>query len=109
MRGGCLALFLLRFDFSPRRQERRTDMEPTTATPAGAAAIADASTETVSATVVAAEQGDVSTFLDADRAARQGKPVEKVTRAKAAPAKAAPGPVVVGKGGEPAKGPSAAD
>jgi hypothetical protein len=82
-------------------------MEPTTATPTGATATPDVPTEIVAATTVAAEKGDVSTFLDADRAARTGKPFEKVQRPKAEPAKA--GPVVTGKGGEPAKGPSAAD
>lgn len=79
-------------------------METNIAAPAGAAA--DPNTEVVSATVAAAEQGDVSTFLDADRSARQGKPVEKVTRPKV-DAKAS-GPVA-GKGGAPAKGPTTAD
>lgn len=83
-------------------------MDTTIAAPAGAAT-ADVTTETVAATTVAAEKGDVSTFLDADRAARVGKPFEKVQRTKAEPAKTGAGAAVAGKGGEPAKGPSAAD
>lgn len=75
----------------------------TTGTPSGADA---GTTEVVSATRAAADAGDVSTFLDADRAARVGKPFEKVERPKAVDAKA---PAVPGKGGAPAKGPSAAD
>lgn len=82
-------------------------MEPTAAAPAGAPA-ANVTTETVSATTVAAEKGDVSAFLDADRSARQGKPAEKITRPKPVDAKASAAPVA-GRGGEPAKGPSAAD
>lgn len=78
-------------------------METTTGTPSGADA---GTTEVVSATRAAADAGDVSTFLDADRAARVGKPFEKVERTKAVDAKA---PAVSGKGGAPAKGPSAAD
>lgn len=79
----------------------------TNAAPAGAAAN-ETVTEAVSATVAAADSGDVSTFLEADRSARTGKPFEKVQRPKAVDAKAA-GPGVAGKGGDVAKGPSAAD
>lgn len=80
-------------------------MDTTNAAPAGAAA--ETPTEAVSATVAAADKGDVSTFLDADRSARTGKPFEKVTRPKAE-SKAADG-AVVGKDGQAAKGPKPAD
>lgn len=83
-------------------------MDTNNAAPAGAAASTENATEAVSATVAAASKGDVSTFMDADRAARMGKPFEKVTRPVTADPTKAPGPVV-GKGGEAAKGPSAAD
>lgn len=81
-------------------------------TPAGAA------TETVSATRAAADAGDLSTFLEADRQSKAGKPPAPVTRPKTDPAKEpkrgepgrpnAPAPVA-GKDGTPAAGPSAAD
>lgn len=58
-------------------------------------------TETVTATRAAADAGDVSAFLDADRASRGGKPVEKIERPK---------PELVAKGAKPVeKGPSAKD
>lgn len=86
-------------------------MDPVIAAPAGAAAAADtgagAEVETVSATVAAADAGDVSAFLEADRSAREGKPAPKVERPKTVEA-AKPG-AVAGKGGQPAKGPKPAD
>lgn len=83
-------------------------METPITAPAGAAATDTSTTEVVSATIAAADKGDVSAFLEADRAARVGKPAEKVQRPvtdKGAKA----GAVVAGKFGEAAKGPSAAD
>lgn len=75
--------------------------------PAGAAAGTEtAGTETVTATIAAADAGDVSSFLDADRAARQGKPLAPVERPKIV---AKDGKPVTGRNGEPAKGPKPAD
>lgn len=84
-------------------------MDTPNAAPTGAPAVTSGTTETVTATRVAAEAGDVSTFLEADRAARGGKPVEKITRAKTPDAAVSGRPAVQGKGGAPAKGPTPAD
>lgn len=83
------------------------------ATPSGAT---PETTETVSATRAAADTGNVSAFLEADRSAREGKAPEKVTRPKtpatpdATRASGRPHAAsVAGKDGAPASGPSAAD
>lgn len=96
----------------------------TTGTPAPGAGTTGETTETVSATRAAADAGDVTSFLDADRDARSGKPRERVTRAKSDPTKPAasvPGrpnakpeaaaakPPVAGKDGQPAAGPTDKD
>lgn len=87
-------------------------MDTTTTAPAGAAAESTGAagggeTVKVSAQVDAASKGDVSGFLEADRAARAGKPLEKVERPKIVARNGAAAPA--GKGGEPAKGPRPAD
>lgn len=82
-------------------------MTPENGAPAGAAAGTETvGTETVTATIAAADAGDVSTFLEADRAARSGKPLEKIERPKVV---ARDGKPVTGRDGQPAKGPKPAD
>lgn len=80
-------------------------MDTSIATPAGA----DAPIETVSVERVAAEAGDVGKFMEADRAARAGKPPERITRPVVKDAGGKTAAPVAGKGGEAAKGPSEAD
>jgi hypothetical protein len=90
-------------------------MTPEATTTGAAAGPAAVETETVSATRAAADAGDVSKFLDADREARAGKAPARVERPKASveEKRGAPGrpnaASVAGKSGEPAKGPTAAD
>jgi hypothetical protein len=83
-----------------------------------AGAPAGAGTETVSATRAAADSGDVSAFLEADRSQRGGKLPERVERPKQDPSATAakvgtPGRPnampTAGKDGKPATGPTAAD
>lgn len=84
----------------------------------GAASPGTPSTETVSAERAAADRGDVSAFLQASRDRRTGKPAANVERPKAdgqqtrgsdTNADATGRPVVAGREGTPAKGPTDRD